>query len=80
MMVECEDTKYKDNNDNETENPVTWEKETEKCPDIKSPEMMEECGNKEHGDKYNNETETNIVTMDKETEKFPDITSPAMME
>ena len=59
---------------------VTLNKKTEKFPDRKSPAMMQECGNKENEDKYDNHTETNLVTMDKETEKFPDMTSTTVME
>ena len=53
--MECEDTKHKDKNNNGTEiNIVTSDKETEKCTDITSPDMMKEYGNKEHDNKYFN--------------------------
>ena len=42
MIEEFEDTKHNYNNDNETETSLyTLDKETEKLPDIKSPDIME---------------------------------------
>ena len=41
--------------------------------------MMEECVNKEHENKYGNDTETNLFTMDNEIETFPDMTYPVML-
>ena len=41
-------------------------KETLKCPDILSPAVMGDFLDKEHEDKHDNETETNLVTMEKE--------------
>ena len=47
MILECEDTKHRDNNNNEAEtNMVTLYKEIGKFPDSTYPDIMEECGNK----------------------------------
>ena len=47
IMVKFNDMKHNDKNDNETETSLdTLDKKTEKFPDITSPDMMQECGNK----------------------------------
>ena len=50
------------------------------CPNITSPDMMEECGDTKHNDNNDNETDTSMKTLGKGKEKFRYMTSLNMME
>ena len=57
---------HDDSHDNVTDNSIDHTKEVKRTsPDIKSPDMMEECEDMKHNDNNNNEIETSLDTWDK---------------
>ena len=67
MMGGCEDMILRNNNENKTENIMyNLYKSVGKFPDITSPDMMEERGNKEHDSINKDKTDAKINKINEE--------------